>query len=116
MTMAFVVVGLGTIFSGLVMRREPSSGLTPPILIAVKILVLPVILLVLATELNFLQRGLLTEPLSGREWLACIGLGLILPIVVEADKSLRRRHLAPASPPDPRIVVDPSRAIAGASS
>jgi Ca2+-transporting ATPase len=116
MTMAFVVVGLGTIFSGLVMRREPSSGLTPPIINAVKILVLPVILLVLATELSFLQRGLLTQSLSGREWLACIGLGLILPIVVEADKWLRRRHLAPAQAPDPRIVVDPGRAIAGAPS
>jgi P-type Ca2+ transporter type 2C len=116
MTMAFVVVGLGTIFSGLVMRRDPSSGLTPPILNAVKILVLPVILLVLATELNFMQRGLLTKALTGREWLACIGLGLILPIVVEVDKWLRRRHQAPALAPDPRVVVDPSRALAGVSS
>ena len=30
MTMCFVVIGLGTVFSGLVMRREPSSGLIPP--------------------------------------------------------------------------------------
>jgi P-type Ca2+ transporter type 2C len=111
MTMAFVVVGLGSVFSGLVMRREPTSGLVPPILNAIKILVLPVILLVLATELNFLQRGLLTQSLSGKEWLACIGLGLILPIVVEVDKWLRRRHIPPVPAPDPRVVVDPSRAL-----
>jgi Ca2+-transporting ATPase len=111
MTMAFVVIGLGTIFSGLVMRREPSSGLLPPVLNAIKILVLPVILLVLATELNFLQRGLLTESLSGKEWLACIGLALIVPIVVEVDKWLRRRNLPKAQALDPRTVVDPERAL-----
>ncbi|HEY7042645.1 MAG TPA: cation-transporting P-type ATPase, partial [Nocardioidaceae bacterium] len=32
MTMSFVVVGLGTVFSGLAMRRDPTSGLLPPIL------------------------------------------------------------------------------------
>src|SRR5262249_4111501 len=73
MTMAFVVIGLGTVFSGLVMRREPTSGLTPPILQAIKILVLPLLLIVLATELNFLQRGLLTQSLTGDQWLACLG-------------------------------------------
>ena len=116
MTMAFVVIGLGSIFSGLVMRREPTSGLVPPVLDAVKILVLPVILLVLATELNFMQRGLLTQSLSGHEWLACIGLGLVLPIVVEGDKWLRRRNMAPAQAPDPREVVDPARAQPAISS
>jgi Ca2+-transporting ATPase len=116
MTMTFVVIGLGTIFSGLVMRREPSSGLTPPILNAIKILVLPIILLVLATELNFMQRGLLTQSLSGKEWLACIGLGLILPIVVEVDKWLRRRNMPSVPAPDPRSVVDPGRALVTAPS
>ena len=116
MTMTFVVIGLGTIFSGLVMRREPSSGLLPPVLNAIKILVLPVILLVLATELNFMQRGLLTESLSGKEWLACIGLALIVPIVVEVDKWLRRRNLPKVEAPDPRKVVDPERALVTAGS
>ena len=41
MTMTFVVIGLGTVFSGLVMRRDPTSGLTPPLLGAVKVLVVP---------------------------------------------------------------------------
>ena len=93
MTMCFVVIGLGTVFSGLVMRREPSSGLTPPVLSAVKVLVIPAALVVLATELDFLQRGLLTQSLTGLQWLACLGLALIVPVVVEIDKWIRRRHL-----------------------
>ena len=48
------------------MRRDPTSGLVPPILTAVGSLVIPVALVVLATELPFLQRGLLTQPLTGR--------------------------------------------------
>jgi Ca2+-transporting ATPase len=115
MTMCFVVIGLGTVFSGLVMRRDPSSGLTPPILSAVKMLVIPVALVVLATELSFLQRGLLTESLDGLQWLACLGLSLILPIVVEVDKWIRRRRVPPAAPPKPAEVVTPARAIAVAA-
>jgi Ca2+-transporting ATPase len=109
------VVGLGTIFSGLVMRREPSSGLTPPILGAVKILVIPTALLVLATELQFMQKGLLTQSLTGLQWLACIGLALVVPIVVEGDKWIRRRrHPAPLRL-DPVGVVNPARALAVAT-
>ena len=97
MTMCFVVLGIGTILSGLVMRRDPTSGLVPPILSAVKWLAIPVALVVLATELPFLQRGLLTQPLSGLQWLACIGLALVVPVVVEVDKWVRRRrHQRPA--------------------
>jgi P-type Ca2+ transporter type 2C len=111
MTMSFVVVGLGTILSGLVMRRDPTSGLVPPILSAVKWLAIPVVLVVLSTELPFLQRALLTQPLSGPQWLACIGLSLVLPIVVEADKWIRRRrHREPvAYAAEP--AVNPARAV-----
>ena len=114
MTMCFVVIGLGTIFSGLVMRREPSSGLTPPILGAVKILVIPTALLVLATELQFMQEGLLTQALTGLQWLACIGLALVVPIVVEVDKWIRRRQQPAPAPLDPAGVVNPGRAVAAA--
>jgi len=111
MTMCFVVVGLGTILSGLVMRRDPSSGLAAPVLGAIKVLAIPVGLLVLATELSFMQRGLMTRSLTGPQWLACLGLALVLPLGVEADKWLRRRR-APA-PPVPRAhdVVNPARAL-----
>jgi Ca2+-transporting ATPase len=112
MTMCFVVIGLGTILSGLVLRREPSSGLAPPILGAVKVLVIPTALLVLATELRFLQKGLLTQSLTGLQWLACIGLALVVPIVVEVDKWIRRRQQPAPALSDPLGVVSPARAVA----
>jgi Ca2+-transporting ATPase len=110
MTMCYVVVGLGTIFSGVVMRRDPTSGLVPPLLTAVKWSAIPAGLLVLSTELDFLQHGLLTQSLSGLQWLACIGLGLVMPVVVEADKWLRRRRLHPPAPEPVEAVVAPVRA------
>ena len=112
MTMCFVVVGLGTVFSGLVMRRDPSSGLIPPVLGAVKILVIPAALVVLATELEFLRRGLLTTSLDGLQWLACLGLALVLPVVVEVDKWVRRRRIAAPAPPKAVDVVNPARVAA----
>jgi Ca2+-transporting ATPase len=114
MTMCYVVVGLGTIFSGVVMRRDPTSGLTPPILTAVKWSAIPAALLVLSTELDFLQHGLLTQSLSGLQWLACIGLGLVMPLVVEADKWFRRRQQHPPAPVAVEVAVAPARAAATA--
>jgi Ca2+-transporting ATPase len=111
MTMCYVVVGLGTIFSGVVMRRDPTTGLTPPILTAVKWSVIPAGLLVLSTVLDFLQHALLTQELSGLQWLACIGLALVLPIVVEIDKWIRRRRLHPPAPVPVEAAVSPARAL-----
>jgi Ca2+-transporting ATPase len=54
-------------------------------------------MLFLATELPALQSGLLTEPLTGRQWLACIGLALLVPIVIEGSKWLRRRNAPTAA-------------------
>jgi Ca2+-transporting ATPase len=115
MTMAFVVIGLGTVFSGLVMRRDPTSGLVPPVLQAIKVLVVPVGLLILATELRFMQKGLLTQSLTGLQWLACIGLALIVPIVVEVDKWWRRRRTPAAAAPDALAAVNPQRGLAAVS-
>jgi Ca2+-transporting ATPase len=114
MTMCYVVIGLGTIFSGVVMRRDPTSGLIPPILTAVKWSVIPAGLLVLSTELDFLQNALLTQRLSGLQWLACIGLGLVMPVVVEVDKVIRRRRLHPPAPEPVEVVVAPVRATVAA--
>jgi Ca2+-transporting ATPase len=110
MTMCYVVVGLGTIFSGVVMRRDPTTGLTPPMLAAVKWSAIPAGLLILSTELDFLQNGLLTQSLSGLQWLACIGLGLVLPIVVEIDKWIRRHRMRPAAAVPVEVAVAPARA------
>ena len=41
LTMTFVVMGLGTVFNALTNRRDPASGLTPPILKALAVALVP---------------------------------------------------------------------------
>ncbi|MGZ4395082.1 MAG: cation-translocating P-type ATPase [Gaiellaceae bacterium] len=116
LTMTFVVMGLGTVFNALTNRRDPASGLSSPLLKALGISLVPVTLIALATELPGLQKGLLTTSLTGKEWLACIGLAALLPLVVETGKWLRRRRI-PASPAlDPERAVAPERALPEAAS
>jgi Ca2+-transporting ATPase len=98
LTMTFVVMGLGTVFNALTNRREPESGLSAPILKALAIAFVPVALIRLATELPGLQSGLHTVALTGRQWLACIGLAALLPLVVESGKWIRRRRENDESP------------------
>ena len=90
MTMTFVVMGLGTVFNALTNRRDPTSGLTAPILQALAISLVPVAMIVLATQLPGLQAGLLTTSLTGLQWLECVGLALVLPFVIEVGKWIRR--------------------------
>ncbi|MFC9833804.1 cation-translocating P-type ATPase [Rhodococcus sp. NPDC127530] len=111
MTTAFVVLSFGSILAGLVMRRDPESGLTAPILTALKILSVPIVVTVFAVEIGFLQDLLMTTSLTGGQWLACLGWSLIIPIVVEAEKALRRRrHTRPSAPIPASVAVDPRRA------
>jgi P-type Ca2+ transporter type 2C len=93
------------------MRRDPTSGLTPPILTAVTWSAIPVGLLILSTEPEFLQNGLLTQSLTGLQWLACIGLALVMPLVVEVEKWIRRRRLHPPAPVAVEVAVAPARAV-----
>ena len=79
MTMTFVVMGLGTVFNALVNRRDPTSGLTPPIIKSLGIGLITVVLIFLATQLPTLQKGLLTTTLTPLEWLICAGLAALLP-------------------------------------
>ena len=60
-----------------------------------------------ASRLGFMQRGLQTQSLDGLQWLACLGLALILPVVVEVDKWIRRRHLSAPAASAPVVVVSP---------
>jgi Ca2+-transporting ATPase len=47
-----------------------------------------------------MQKGLLTQSLTGPQWLACLGLALVAPVVVELDKAIRgRRRPAPEAVP-----------------
>jgi P-type Ca2+ transporter type 2C len=110
LTMTFVVMGLGTVFNALTNRRDPASGLAPPILTAAGVAVVPTAMIFLATQLPSLQRGLLTSSLTGAQWLTVIGLAMALPLVIEAGKAVRRRRV-PAPPTlDVACAVAPARA------
>ena len=112
LTMTFVVMGLATVFNALTNRRDPASGLEPPILKALGIAVVPVFLIVVATELPGLQRGLLTTSLTGKEWCACFGLGSLVLVVAEVGKWFRRRQLPKPALLEPHRAVAPARAVA----
>jgi Ca2+-transporting ATPase len=115
LTMTFAVMGLGTVGNAIVNRRDPASGLLPPILKAAAIGLIPVALVVLATRADFLQKSLLTQPLTGTQWLTCLGLALVLPVVVEIAKWIRRTR-APQPAVDPEQAVTPQRARSGSAS
>ena len=63
MTMTFAVLGLGTVFNAIVNRRDPASGLLPPILKAVGISSITAALVFLGTELP--EGARLREPRGG---------------------------------------------------
>ena len=111
MTMTFAVMGLGTIFNALANRRDPSPGYAPPILRAAAVSLVPATMVVLATELPGLQRGLLTTSLTGRQWMACLGLAALLPVTIEAAKWYRRRSAAEPQPIGTLEAVSPGRAL-----
>jgi Ca2+-transporting ATPase len=111
MTMTFAVMGLGTVFNALTNRRDPASGLEAPILKALAISLVPVTMTILATELPGLQKGLHTESLTGKEWLACFALAALLPAVVETGKWIRRRRVPQAMLLDAQRAVAPERAL-----
>ncbi|HET7902839.1 MAG TPA: cation-translocating P-type ATPase [Candidatus Nanopelagicales bacterium] len=94
MTMTFVVMGLGTLVNAITNRRDPTSGLGAPILGSAGIAAIAAARVWFATENERLQKGLMTTSLTGREWLTCIGLALLLGVVVEVGKLLRRRRSA----------------------
>jgi len=93
-----------------VMRRDPESGLTAPVLPALKVLSIPVLLTIVAVEWEFLQGLLMTTSLTGGQWLACLGLALLVPLVVEVDKALRRRSESAPPPMAAQEAVAPVRA------
>ncbi len=110
MTMTFAVMGLGTVFNALTNRRDPTSGLTAPVAKALAIGLFPVAMVFLATQLPSLQAALHTLPLSGGQWLTCIGLAALLPLTIEVGKVVRRRRTGMPGAPDPQAVVAPERA------
>ncbi len=110
LTMTFVVMGIGTAMNAIVNRRDPTSGLEPPIGKAALIAMIPVLMMFLATQLPTLQQALLTTSLSPLQWLVCVLLAAALPIVVEISKAIRRRRSVPPEPVDVDRAVTPQRA------
>jgi Ca2+-transporting ATPase len=110
MTMTFVVMGMGTAFNAVVNRRDPTSGLVPPVLKAAAIALVILTLLFLATQLPTLQTVLRTVPLTADQWLECAGLAVLLPLVVEVGKLIRRRRDRRRAGLPPEDAVAPARA------
>jgi len=108
-TMTFAVMGIGTVFNALSNRRDPGSGFAAPVLKAMAIGLIPVGMVVLATRVDFLQQSMLTKPLTGPQWLACIALALPLALVVEISKWIRRRRTSQPTI-DARQAVSPAHA------
>jgi Ca2+-transporting ATPase len=112
LTMTFVVMGLGTVFNALTNRRDPGTGLSPPILTALGVSLVPIAMIFLATQLPSLQEGLLTTSLTGPQWLAAIGLALALPVIIEASKWIRRTRAPKGATLEIEQAIAPSRAAA----
>ena len=110
MTMTAMVVGFATILSGIALRRISDPGFDAPLARAAKMSAIPVVLLVLATEVGFLQAGLLTTSLTLAQWVICLALAVVTPLVIEVDKALTRRKAGTPTPLDPRDALAPSRA------
>lgn len=92
MTMAFCVMGISTLLSGFVMRHDRSPAFTQPLLRFAATLAVGAVILVMATQFQFLQRWLQTTSLTAPQWGAVLGLALVMPLVVESDKFVRRLH------------------------
>jgi Ca2+-transporting ATPase len=91
MTMTFVIVGLGTVISALLLRRSPETGLTAPIVAVAKMLMWPVLIIVASTEVSFLQNMVGATSLTGSEWLTCLGLLVLVTAFIEGHKWILRR-------------------------
>ncbi|HET6850129.1 MAG TPA: cation-transporting P-type ATPase [Gaiellales bacterium] len=92
MTMAFAVVALSAVNLGLVMRREREPAWSSPIFPYLGWILLGWTLTWAAVELNMLQRLLDTVSLTGHEWLAVLGLSLVMPLLVAIDKTIQLRR------------------------
>ena len=102
MTMTFGVAAFATLGLGLVMRRDPAAAWQGPYHPYLTWLAVGALLTWCSVELSLLQRWLGTESLSGWQWLGVLGLALVTPLAVEADKAFRRRRGRGALGPEDR--------------
>lgn len=94
MTMTFGISALATVGIGVVDRRDPGAFWEGPAIPYFLWMGLAAVITVLGIELPFFQRLLDTVSLTGSQWLGVLGLSLVVPVLVEAEKAYRRHRLA----------------------
>jgi P-type Ca2+ transporter type 2C len=112
-TMALTTFALANLFFSFACRDERRSVFSTDIFEDRRFLMmsgLSFAAIVLATELGVFQRFLETEPLSFRQWLVCIGLGLVVLLVSEVRKAILRRREGAAGVPEAAEDVAPAPA------
>ena len=74
---------------------------------AAKTLAIPAAITLVAVEWTFMQKLLLTTPLTTGQWLASLGLALLVPITIELNKVPSRRRLVQQT----SVGLDPTEAV-----
>jgi P-type Ca2+ transporter type 2C len=92
MTMAFAVVAFTAVNLGFVMRREREAPWSSPLFPYMGWIILGWVLTWAGVELHMFQRLLDTESLTGGQWAIVLGLSLIAPALVWADKAIQLRR------------------------
>lgn len=89
-SMTFGILAISTIFLAISLRRGVIPGWEGPYLPYWLWMLVPAALTVLAIELPLFQRMLLTTSLTGSQWMAVWATALLVPVVIEIDKAVRR--------------------------
>jgi P-type Ca2+ transporter type 2C len=97
MTMAFAFVAFTAVNLGVVMRREREAPWSSPLFPYMGWIIAGWVLTWAGVELNMLQRLLDTESLTGAQWAWVLGLSLITPTLVWADKTIQQRRQSSAA-------------------
>jgi P-type Ca2+ transporter type 2C len=97
MTMAFAFVAFTAVNLGVVMRREREAPWSSPLFPYMGWIIAGWALTWAGVELGMLQRLLDTESLTGGQWAWVLGLSLIAPSLVWADKTIQQRRQGQAS-------------------
>jgi Ca2+-transporting ATPase len=112
-----VVVSLSAVNLGVVLRRERETPWSSPIFPYLGWIIGGWALTWAAVELQMLQRLLDTVSLTGDQWLVVLGLSLVAPLLVAADKFVtmrRQRAAAPAAAKADSAVPRPREPISAA--
>ena len=100
-TMTFAILAISTVFLAISARRDLLPATAGPYYPYFLWMALPALLTVLAVEMDVFQRMLDTTSLTGSNWLAVVGLALIVPAVMEGSKAFRRARQSVRSTPEP---------------